>query len=171
MRNKLVAVIAIVGAVLAGTSVAAVGIGAFAASPNSAAQAPPATPKPSQPVDEMLTDEPDTYEEALDRPADPLVSKPKAVTDTDAERAAYGDIENDCMWGKGYTWWDARDQFPHPEPVEAWGQWWTAGKSVEEIEAVNFALFGETGGGADYRWEQAGCHGYATHVTGNDGNH
>lgn len=30
------------------------------------------------------------------------------------------------------------------------------------------ALWGDTGAGDDYRWEEAGCHGYAVHVTGMD---
>jgi hypothetical protein len=33
------------------------------------------------------------------------------------------------------------------------------------------AMYGDTGGGAAYRWEDAGCSGYATHVTGNDNMH
>ncbi|MCM3658828.1 hypothetical protein M3147_16345 [Agromyces mediolanus] len=30
------------------------------------------------------------------------------------------------------------------------------------------ALWGDTGAGDDYHWEEAGCHGYAVHVTGMD---
>ena len=33
------------------------------------------------------------------------------------------------------------------------------------------AMYGDTGAGAAYRWEDAGCSGYATHVTGNDNMH
>lgn len=33
------------------------------------------------------------------------------------------------------------------------------------------AMYGDTGLGAAYRWEDAGCSGYATHVTGNDNMH
>lgn len=37
--------------------------------------------------------------------------------------------------------------------------------------AWELAMFGDTGAGAAYRWEDAGCAGYATHVTGNDNMH
>ena len=33
------------------------------------------------------------------------------------------------------------------------------------------AMYCDTGLGAAYRWEDAGCSGYATHVTGNDNMH
>lgn len=33
------------------------------------------------------------------------------------------------------------------------------------------AMYGDAGVGAAYRWEDAGCSGYATHVTGNDNMH
>ncbi|MBM7504087.1 hypothetical protein ACFPER_11415 [Agromyces aurantiacus] len=33
------------------------------------------------------------------------------------------------------------------------------------------AMYGDAGTGAAYRWEDAGCSGYATHVTGNDNMH
>ncbi|GAA1788508.1 hypothetical protein [Agromyces lapidis] len=37
--------------------------------------------------------------------------------------------------------------------------------------AWELAMWGDTGAGAAYRWEDAGCAGYATHVTGNDNMH
>ncbi|MDF2573376.1 MAG: hypothetical protein K0S05_288, partial [Agromyces sp.] len=33
------------------------------------------------------------------------------------------------------------------------------------------AMYGNPGLGAAYRWQDAGCHGYAVHVTGNDNMH
>ncbi|MEV1128884.1 hypothetical protein [Agromyces sp. NPDC049794] len=41
----------------------------------------------------------------------------------------------------------------------------------EQGEAWLDALWGNAGAGAAYRWEDAGCQGYATHVTGNDNLH
>ncbi|GAA2453870.1 hypothetical protein [Agromyces soli] len=35
-------------------------------------------------------------------------------------------------------------------------------------DEYTLALWGDTGGGDEYRWEEAGCHGYAVHVTGMD---
>lgn len=37
--------------------------------------------------------------------------------------------------------------------------------------AYSLAIGGDTGGGDDYRWEDAGCTGYAVHVTGMDDAH
>lgn len=45
------------------------------------------------------------------------------------------------------------------------------GLNEEERAAWLDALWGNAGAGAAYRWEDAGCHGYAVHVTGNDNMH
>jgi hypothetical protein len=109
---------------------------------------------------------PDTYEEALDRTVDPRTGDARAVIDTDRERAVFAALQNDCMADAGFDWWDAgRGSDP----------WWAAGKSIEEQAAVYTALHGsqlqERGGGSEYRWELAGCYGFALHETGNDDNH
>lgn len=45
------------------------------------------------------------------------------------------------------------------------------GLNEEERAAWLDALWGNAGAGAAYRWEDAGCDGYAVHVTGNDNMH
>ena len=45
------------------------------------------------------------------------------------------------------------------------------GLNEEERAAWLNALWGNAGAGSAYRWEDAGCHGYAVHVTGNDNMH
>ncbi|WP_448006718.1 hypothetical protein [Agromyces bauzanensis] len=57
-----------------------------------------------------------------------------------------GAIES-CMADKGFGTVDAGTD-----------EWWDA-------------MYGDTGAGAAYRWQDAGCSGYATHVTGNDNMH
>ncbi|SDR93564.1 hypothetical protein [Microterricola viridarii] len=107
----------------------------------------------------------DNYEEALDRPLDPLTADSRAVIDTDRERAQFAALQDDCMAEAGFDWWDAaRGNTPAGEP------WWLAEISPNEATAVYAALHGESAA-AEYRWEQAGCYGYALHETGNDNNH
>lgn len=108
----------------------------------------------------------DSYEEALDRIIDPRTADSRAVIDTDRERAAFTALQEECMADAGFAWWDAeRGSDP----------WWTADMNLDEQMAVYAALHGEQiqgqGGGSEYRWELAGCYGYALHETGNDDNH
>ncbi|PPL14770.1 hypothetical protein [Microterricola pindariensis] len=107
----------------------------------------------------------DDDEEALDRPLDPLTADSRAVIDTDRERAQFAALQDECMAEAGFDWWDAaRANTPAGEP------WWLAEISPNEATAVYAALHGESAS-AEYRWEQAGCYGYALHETGNDNNH
>lgn len=107
----------------------------------------------------------DDYEEALDRSFDPRTADARAVIDTDRERALFAALQDECMADAGFDWWDAgRGNDP----------WWTADKSLDEQMAVYAALHGEPApgqGGSEYRWDLAGCYGYALHETGNDDNH
>ena len=48
---------------------------------------------------------------------------------------------------------------------------WEDTLPTSERAAARLALDGDTGGGADYHWDDAGCWGYAVHVMGNDNNH
>jgi hypothetical protein len=58
-------------------------------------------------------------------------------------------ITADCMKDQGYAY--------------TFEPYWEAG--------ARLALDGDTGGGADYHWDEAGCYGYAVHVMGNDNAH
>jgi hypothetical protein len=74
-------------------------------------------------------------------------------------------ITANCMAEKGYPfefmmWWDRGSQPGHdPKLNQSYG-------ADEQL-----ALWGDTGAGADYHWEDAGCVGYSVHVTGQDNNH
>jgi hypothetical protein len=73
-----------------------------------------------------------------------------------------------CMKDKGYAYtfkplWE-RDGAVVPVM-------WENTLPTSERAAAHFALDGDTGAGADYHWEEAGCWGYAVHVMGNDNNH
>ena len=71
---------------------------------------------------------------------------PSALTEAE-EWAAFEEAIRSCMAEKGFGEFD-----------DGTDAWWDA-------------MYGDTGAGAAYRWEDAGCSGYATHVTGNDNMH
>jgi hypothetical protein len=71
---------------------------------------------------------------------------PNALTEAE-EWAAFQEAIRSCMTEKGFGEFD-----------DGTDAWWDA-------------MYGDAGTGAAYRWEDAGCSGYATHVTGNDNMH
>ena len=89
---------------------------------------------------------------AVARAAGTPLSAPVPEPDPDAlteeeELALFHEAVESCMTDKGFGTVDAGTQ-----------GWWDA-------------MYGDAGTGAAYRWEDAGCSGYATHVTGNDNMH
>jgi len=74
------------------------------------------------------------------------------------------DIVTECMDEKGYDFAYTPFWLQEPGPRVSWEN------SLPESEqaGATLALWGNTGAGADYHWEDAGCHGYAVHVTGMD---
>ena len=71
---------------------------------------------------------------------------PSALTEAE-EWAAFEEAIRSCMAEKGFGEFD-----------DGTDAWWDA-------------MHGDAGLGGAYRWEDAGCSGYATHVTGNDNMH
>jgi hypothetical protein len=71
---------------------------------------------------------------------------PNAMTEAE-EWATFQDVIRSCMAEQGFG-----------ELDDGTDAWW-------------LAMYGNAGAGAAYRWEDAGCSGYATHVTGNDNMH
>jgi hypothetical protein len=67
-------------------------------------------------------------------------------------------IEASCMKDEGW-YFD-----PRMDPAHVT-------KPVPTDPAARLALYGSTGGGDAYRWQDAGCVGLAVHETGNDDNH
>jgi hypothetical protein len=89
---------------------------------------------------------------AVARAAGTPLSAPLPEPDPDApteaeEWAAFEEAIRSCMTEKGFG-----------ELDDGTDAWWDA-------------MYGDAGTGAAYRWEDAGCSGYATHVTGNDNMH
>lgn len=85
---------------------------------------------------------------AAGTPLSAPIPEPDPNAPTEAEEwAAFQEAIQSCMAEKGFGAVD-----------EGTAAWWDA-------------MYGDAGTGAAYRWEDAGCSGYATHVTGNDNMH
>ena len=85
---------------------------------------------------------------------------------------AFDGAVRECMVDAGFEvryfeWWNPAHEPLDPRvdprmPVDL---------SADARAAWTAAMFGDAGSAAAYRWEDAGCSGYATHVTGNDNMH
>jgi hypothetical protein len=85
---------------------------------------------------------------AAGTPLSAPVPEPDPTAPTEAQEwAAFQEAIRSCMTEKGFGEFD-----------DGTDAWWDA-------------MYGDAGTGAAYRWEDAGCSGYATHVTGNDNMH
>ena len=85
---------------------------------------------------------------AAGTPLSAPIPEPDPDAPTEAEEwAAFEEAIRSCMTEKGFG-----------ELDDGSDAWWDA-------------MYGDAGTGAAYRWEDAGCSGYATHVTGNDNMH
>ena len=93
---------------------------------------------------------------------------PDAIPDTPAEYEHFYGLITQCMKEAGFDWHAVR----HTVDGEFAGVDMTSAGDVEPGLQAGFtlALYGDTGGGDYYHWADAGCWGYAVHVTGNDGN-
>lgn len=150
MRKKLVAIVAAIGIALAAVSVAIVGTGAFAADkgPNALG-----TPDPSSSIsDTAVVPTSDTLESPTAAPVD-------------AGQAAFDALIDQCMANQGYAadiaQWREQD-FKRPAEESTWYQ----SHSEEQRTVFELALWGNSGTGAPWRWEDTGCDGYAEHTLG-----
>ena len=187
MKKKLALGIAALGAALLSVSLTAFGLGAATTLTHASASASAENSLPgSAPTEGPLPLEVSTTTagssaespSAADN-ADPTESEAfKAMT---PEEQANGiewlktqQITASCMKDKGYDYtfvalW-MRDK---GEPAVRWAfvPPWADTLPEPERAAAKLALDGNTGGGADYHWDDAGCYGYAVHVMGNDNAH
>ncbi|MDO9398241.1 MAG: hypothetical protein Q7T71_16975 [Herbiconiux sp.] len=174
MRRALATAVAILSGVLlvAGGAIFASGSahvlatvdGGSGAGGDSAVSTAPATPRPPKPA---FTPTP-RHPAAGSIDVDPYEAPP-GTSPEDAE-AARGWVEQQrliaaCMADQGYD-------YPVSPPLWLRGELGTSGADWvnalpdDERDAAWLALFGDAGVGADYRWEDAGCDGYAVEATG-----
>jgi hypothetical protein len=159
-RPRISAVAAIVGMGIAGFSVAMLGAGALLASDDGegGGSRPPGTQKSTLSVTDSNV-------------VDPNAVDPNSTVDADSERIRFANFEKECMRAQGFDWQDAAFDPAPPGSSQPGTIRWTEGQNLQVVAALNDALFGTTGPGDTYRWEEAGCHGYAVHMSGNDGKH
>ena len=74
-------------------------------------------------------------------------------------------LTDECMAKAGFPEYESVNVYD-PDFVE--GEPWDAGLSAARSAAASLAMWGTTGAGADYHWDEAGCAGYATHMMGLD---
>lgn len=122
--------------------------------------APAPTPTPEPTPSPTPTPTPDS-----DGTPDPDGTPNTEATPTAAEQEAwlaFQRVVRDCMAGAGqgyvmWEWWNT-------DPSAGTHPGMPAGLTDAEAAAWELALDGDTGRGADYRWEDAGCWGYAVHA-------
>ena len=121
--------------------------------------------EPTDPIDGGASDEGTTDGNVVEV----RTPNPDAIPTTIAEREYFYGLVTECMATMGFDW---RAEITATADGEFAGVNMTRAGSVElsQQEAFTLALDGDTGAGDYYHWADAGCWGYAVHVTGNDGN-
>jgi hypothetical protein len=94
--------------------------------------------------------------------------EPSFEPPTDGEIAVMNTLDSyvdECMADAGFPQYFEQNVYAEDYvPVEDWD----ADLSAEQSAAAFLALWGDTGSGADYHWDEAGCHGYGVHMIGAD---
>ena len=75
-----------------------------------------------------------------------------------------------CMQEAGFAY-TYTPYWAHNRATDGYPVSWLNSVPESERAAADLALDGDTGGGADYHWDDAGCWGYAVHTMGNDDAH
>ena len=94
---------------------------------------------------------------------DPTVAPP-----TDEEMSTISALDgfvDECMADAGFPEYFEQNVYAD-DYVE--GPAWDADLSAERADEASLAMWGNSGAGADYRWDEAGCYGYGVHMVGND---
>jgi len=182
MKKKLALGIGLIGAASLALSLTVFAMGAAATLNPTATNSPSAEPAETStgPVNDVVptptVSQVAPAEEASEvtDTADPLTSD-KFMEMTPDEQANGREwmetqtITAACMKDQGYTY--TFEPFWEKEPGSPLEPWWVSTLPTDEQAGASLALDGDTGGGADYHWDEAGCYGYAVHVMGNDNAH
>jgi hypothetical protein len=124
-------------------------------------------PVPTQPAAEPEGDTADgTYDDG--NVVEVRTPNPDAIPTTVAEREYFYGLVTQCMAEAGFDW---RAVVLQTDGTFSGVEFTHVGDIDPALQAgFTLALDGDTGGGDYYHWADAGCWGYAVHVTGNDGN-
>ena len=138
--------------------------------PETPTPTPIPTPTPSPAPDPDSTPIPDADDSADQlapggpTPGAPAPDAPPSAAEQEAW-LAFQQIVRECMADAGqeylyWEWWN-----PGPDDSNRFPAM-PADLTADEAAAWDLALYGQRAGGDAYRWEDAGCWGYAVHVTG-----
>ena len=165
VRTRVVALIVVAAAAIGvfGVSLLALAYDAAIANP----------PDDSGPVDGWVSNATPSPTATV-APSLPLPTEAEIPADFDAGRRAdaigwltWAALVDDCMAQAGFddyaysAYWQ-----PGFDPLSTPTQGLDPAASEDHKAAFGLALNGDTGGGADYHWEDAGCAGAATHEVG-----
>ncbi|HEY1106024.1 MAG TPA: hypothetical protein VGE78_07735, partial [Agromyces sp.] len=106
----------------------------------------------------------------------PVPPDPGPDAPTPREKSlAYDALVRECMNDAGFDyfyaeWWNPEFLAADPMAENPWDQE-PDDMTPEQQAAWERALGGDPGTGVAYRWEDAGCWGYATHMSGKDNMH
>jgi hypothetical protein len=181
MKKKLALGIALVGAALLTLSLTVFAMGAAATLNPTAEESPSARPADTSvtPVDVAVPTPTvssvapvDPASEVPDN-ADPMASDTFLAMTPDDQANAREWMETQtitaaCMQEQGFAYTFEPFWERAPGVLE---EYWVNTLPASEQAGARLALDGDTGGGADYHWDDAGCWGYAVHVMGNDNAH
>jgi hypothetical protein len=106
---------------------------------------------------------------AIDQPADEsgYPEPPAPFTAAELETlTALDEFTDACMADAGFPEYEAIATWDPDHVVDA--ESWDADLSPARAAAASVAMWGSADMGADYRWQDAGCAGYGTHMIGAD---
>ena len=127
-----------------------------------------AVPAPTQPAAEPDEAAEDSGADGDGNVVEVRTPNPDAVPTTIAEREYFYGLVTQCMAEAGFDW---RAVVSESDGTFSGVDFTHVGDIDPALQAgFTLALYGDTGGGDYYHWADAGCWGYAVHVTGNDGN-
>ena len=136
-------------------------------SPSPSATAVP-IPVPTQPAAAPDDATADSGAEGDGNVVEVRTPNPDAIPTTIAEREYFYGLVTQCMAEAGFDW---RAVVLQTDGSFSGVDFTHVGDIDPALQAgFTLALDGDTGGGDYYHWADAGCWGYAVHVTGNDGN-
>jgi len=113
-------------------------------------------------------DDSDSSLVAVTQPAQPATDETsEALSESEiATLATMQQFIDDCMADAGFAEYEVVAVWDPEYAADA--EPWDSALTEEQSAAADLAMWGDAGTGADYRWEDAGCAGYGTHMIGAD---
>ena len=163
MKTRLVAILGAAAIALGITALVLVGVGHRDAIAPVGDDALPEFSAPPQPVEPQVV-EPQTVA-STEHVLPTIEDIPEGLSADEYDHAVewltWSGLIDDCMTAAGFPEWYYTAYWEQPT-----GRWTDAFDDDDRLAAAALALGGNTGTGADYHWEDAGCAGAATEQLG-----